>query len=99
MTPGTLPERRKRRVAREPSGSRAVRESFVESDMIWKVAAGRVKRRDERPTMVANVLCARPAAGIHKGNVPRRGAARDLPSPPSCGPGTRRRAVPYVTAL
>src|SRR5690349_2682139 len=47
MTPGTSPERRRRRAEREPSGARAVRESFVESGIGLLGAAGRsvTKRR------------------------------------------------------
>ena len=57
-------------------------------------------RRDERPSMVANLRYATAAAsGYSLSNVLRRGAACDLRSSPSRGPGAWRRAVPDVPAF
>src|SRR3954466_4585513 len=53
MTPGTSPQRRSPPAVREPSGSRALRESFVESAIVRVVTAGRGSRRGERPVMLA----------------------------------------------
>ena len=92
------------RAAQPAGGTRALGVAGVEGklrgvghDLV--VAAGRGTRRDERPSMVANLRLDSARTGYSLSNVLRRGAACDLRRSPPRGPRTWRRAVPDVPSF